>query len=142
MNPIPLNKYIKREYFNIPTQEELTAKLGGRKWFTVLDMKEGFHQFVLDPSSRRLCTMATPWGRYSYKRAPYGLSCMPEIFPKENTKLFRDIPGVQVLYDDIYASGATEAEHNQNLEEVMRRARKYQVRFNSSKLQYKSTKVR
>lgn len=142
LNPIPLNKYIKREHFLIPTQEELTANLSGRKLFTVLDMKEGFHQFQLDDKSSELCTMNTPFGRFKYKRMPYGMSSFPEIFQRENTKIFGDLNGVQVLFDDIIVSGKDEAEHDQNLAAVLKRARENNVKFNKLKLQYKSKQVR
>lgn len=57
-------------------------------------MKEGFHQIELEENSVKLCTMNTPFGRFSYKRMQYGLSSFPEIFHRENTKIFGDLEGV------------------------------------------------
>lgn len=38
-----------------------------------LDATQGFYQIPLTDKSSRLCTMATPRGRYRYLRLPFGL---------------------------------------------------------------------
>lgn len=55
-----LNKSIKREYYQIPTIRKMTAQLAGKKIFTVLDMKGGFHQIPLTEESTFLWTFGTP----------------------------------------------------------------------------------
>lgn len=91
LNPADLNKSIKREYYQIPTTKELTAELPGKKICTVLDMKDGFHQIPLSEESSKLCTFGTPFGRYKFNRLPFGLSSSPEVFQRENIRLFGDI---------------------------------------------------
>lgn len=108
LNPIPLNKNLMREYFSIPTQEELISNLSSKKYFTVLDMKEGFHQFKLDKKSSKSCVVATPFGQYTYRRMPFGLSSFLEIFHRNNTKVFGDIEGVQILFNGIVVGSETE----------------------------------
>jgi len=62
LDPRPLNKYIKRPHFYIPTQDELMSKLSGCKIFTVLDAKSAFWQQPLDENSSYLTTFTTPFG--------------------------------------------------------------------------------
>lgn len=45
LDPKYLNLAIKRYYFQIPTVEELTAKLSGSTIFNTLDATQGFLQF-------------------------------------------------------------------------------------------------
>ena len=142
LNPIPLNKYLRREHHAIPTLEELTSVLNGKEYYSVVDYREGFHQYPLDGPSQKLCTFNTPFGRYCYQVLAYGLSVAPEIFQRENTKIFGDIKGVKVLYDDIIITGKTEKEHDRNLEEVMKRARKFNVKLNKNKFQFKLRQVK
>ncbi|XP_031334069.1 uncharacterized protein K02A2.6-like [Photinus pyralis] len=47
LDPKQLNCAIKREHFLIPSMEEISAKLSGKKFFTVLDMKDGYWQLLV-----------------------------------------------------------------------------------------------
>ncbi|XP_072401071.1 uncharacterized protein [Diabrotica undecimpunctata] len=87
MDPVYLNKYVKRERFPIPTQDTLFAKLSGANYFTLLDASSAFLQLPLNYESSLLCTFTTPFGRYRYLRLPYGLTCAPEIFQKYMSEL-------------------------------------------------------
>ncbi|KAL1454662.1 hypothetical protein WDU94_010876 [Cyamophila willieti] len=51
LDPIDLNKVIKREHYFIPTLEEIKSKLSGKKFFSVLDLKDGFYQVPLAQGS-------------------------------------------------------------------------------------------
>lgn len=62
LDPRDLNKAIKREHFSIPTCEDILPKLHGRRFFSIIDMKDGFWQVKLDEESCRLCTFNTPFG--------------------------------------------------------------------------------
>lgn len=104
MNPKELNTFIKREYTLIPTVEEICASLQGKKFFPVLDLKDGFYQVELDKESTKLCTVSTPFGYYSFKRLPFGISIALEFFQKVNLKNFGDIDGVKIYFDDTHFS--------------------------------------
>ena len=142
LDPGVLNKNLKTEKFPIPTIDELSTMLTGKEIFSVLDMKDGFHQIMLDEKSSDICTFITPYGKYKYKRLPFGLSTAPEVFQRMNVKIFGDIQGVCIYFDDMIVAAASEEEHDLILEKVFERARKYNVRFNATKLQYKVSEVR
>ena len=114
-----LNKYLRREIFEIPTFEEVTSKFHGDKFLTKLDAKSGFYQIPLDESARDLTTFITPLGRYRYKRLPMGISIAPEIFQRKMTELLDGLPGVVCYLDDIVIIGNTQEEHDINLENVL-----------------------
>lgn len=95
LDPKPLNKCIKREHYLIPTSEDITSRLTGKRVFTVLDLRNGFWQMELDSSSADLTTFMTPFGRYRWERVPFGLCCAPEMFQKKMVQIFGDIPGVE-----------------------------------------------
>ena len=42
LDPRELNKAIKRENVQIPTMEDVTCRLSGKKVFTVIDLKDAF----------------------------------------------------------------------------------------------------
>ena len=67
-----------------------------KKYFCVLDASSGFWQIKLDEASSRLCTFNTPFafGRYMFKRLPFGISSASEVFHKAVAQLFEGIDGV------------------------------------------------
>ncbi|XP_045447548.1 uncharacterized protein K02A2.6-like [Melitaea cinxia] len=141
LDPKELNEYIVRERYFIPSPEEIYNNLAGKKVFTVLDMKDGFFQIMLSDKDK-LCTFGTPYGRYRFKRLPFGISSAPEVMQRTNTNIFGDIKGVEIYYDDIIIAGKNNSEHDDILNKVIERARKYNVKFNKNKIQYKSDHVK
>ena len=51
---------------------------GEAKYFTVEDVAKVYHQCPLDKESQLYTTFITPFGRFIYLRAPYGLSSIAE----------------------------------------------------------------
>jgi hypothetical protein len=142
LDPRDLNQWIKREHFLIPTADDVTPHLYGMRVFSVIDMKDSFWQVVLDEESSRLCTFSCAYGRYSFRRLPFGVSVAPEVMQKRNSELFGDIPGVHVVFDDIIVAGKDDREHDERLRTVLERARRHNVRFNKDKIQYKVSEVK
>ena len=101
LDPLELNKAIRREHYAIPTPSEIVARLHGSKFFSVLDATSGFLQIPLDEESSYLTTFATPSGRYRFLRLPFGIRSAPKVFHRTIVELFQDIEGVETYIDDI-----------------------------------------
>jgi hypothetical protein len=113
----------------------------------LLNKKKNIQRFwhvKLDESSSELCTFATPFGYYKFNRLPFGLSCAPEAFIKFNQKYFGDIDehDIVIYFDDILIATETEEKHDQLLQEIMNRAKKYNVKLNIDNFQYKVKEVK
>lgn len=141
LDPVHLNQNICTDQYPIPTVEELALKLKGKSMFTVLDLKEGFYHVPLDKESMKLCTFITPFGKYCFKRLPFGLNVSPEVFQRVNEKMFGDLD-IGIYFDDFIIATETEVEHDKILNEVLARARKYGVKFNDKKVQFKVKEVK
>lgn len=85
LDPSDLNKYIIKKPKSLPTLEKLAFKLNGKKYFSVLDLSEGFHHLSLDEKSSWKCCFSTPFGVYRYLVLPYGLMNAPELFQDVGT---------------------------------------------------------
>uniref|UniRef100_A0A803KB09 Gypsy retrotransposon integrase-like protein 1 n=1 Tax=Xenopus tropicalis TaxID=8364 RepID=A0A803KB09_XENTR len=136
LDPRDLNKAIKRQHYSISTPEDVRSKLNGKKFFTILDEKDGYWQVVLDEKSSLLCTFNTPWGRYKFNRLPFGIKSASEVFQQKNSEAFGDIEGTHIIADDMIIAASTKQEHDDILNKVMERARKLNVKFNKDKIQY------
>lgn len=53
------NVAIKRERHVMPIVEDIIGILNGAKYFSKLDLNEGYHQLELDEASRQITTFAT-----------------------------------------------------------------------------------
>ena len=80
MDPQHLNKVIMRSHYPLPTIEEVTTRLRNAKVFSVLDAKTGFWQVKLTEATSYLTTFNTPFGRYRWRRMPFGISSAQEVW--------------------------------------------------------------
>ena len=84
IDPRDLNKAIKCEPYPMSTIEEIVTRMLNAKVFSVLDASSGFWQVILDSSSAKLCTFNTAFGRYMFKRLPFGLLSSQDIFQQRS----------------------------------------------------------
>ena len=68
---------------------------------TTLDLNMGYYTIHLDPTAQEICTIVTPWGKYTYMRLPMGLSCVPDIFQSEMSSLMEGMEFVRTYLDDL-----------------------------------------
>ena len=95
-----LNRSVKREHYQLPTAEELFAKLRGAKYFSTLDAASGFWQIPLAEESSKLTTFLTPHGRFRFTRLPFGLNSGSEVFHRVMSDMLEGIEGAICYIDD------------------------------------------
>ena len=128
IDPKDLNRAIKRPNYQMPTIEEVLPRLRKAKVYSVLDAKDGFYHVKLDTPSSYLTTFWTPFGRYRYKRLPFGISSAPEEFQRRQHEALEGLSGTEVIADDILVYGSGDCmeeailDHDKNLTAVLERA--------------------
>ena len=75
-----LNKYVQREARVLPSTEECLGRLKNAKVMTKLDANSGYWQIPLTKEASKLTTFLTPFGRYSFRVLPFGITSASEIF--------------------------------------------------------------
>ena len=141
IDPRPLNTVLKRERYQIPVIDDLLPDLTDARVFTKVDLASAFWHLELDRESSMLTTFATPYGRYRWLRLPFGLSVSSEIFLKHFHQELQGLPGVKCIADDILIHGTCEADHDSNLDGLMRRCQQKGIKLNAEKLEYKCKEV-
>jgi hypothetical protein len=136
LDPVDLNKEIKRQHYPVPTAQELFARIGKAKYFSSLDATSGFLQIPLTEESSYMTTFATPFGRYRFLRLPFGISSAPEVYQQTMDQFFGDLEGVEIYLDDFFVWGETRAEHDQRLTAVFDRCVKVNLKLNASKCKF------
>ena len=129
-----LNKRIKRKPYPIPKIQDLMLKLEGFQYATSLDLNMGYYHIELSPTSKRLCTIVLPWGKYEYQRLPMGLCNSPDIFQERMSTLMQDLEFVRVYIDDVLCLTTGDwKDHLEKLEEVLRRVQQAGLKVNAKK---------
>ena len=97
-----LNKCLKRKVYPIPRIGDILARRTGYQFLTKMDISMQFYTFELDDESKDLCTIATPFGLYRYKKLPMGICQSPDIAQEVMEKVVKDIcDDIEVYIDDI-----------------------------------------
>lgn len=133
LDPKALNQNIRRPHYPMPTLDDVTSRLSGAKFFSILDITHAYWNVKLDEDSSYLTTFNTPFGRYRFLRLPFGIASSQDIFQKKVNETFEDLQGVAAIVDDILVFGRTRQEHDERLRNVLERARNKGVRFNPNK---------
>lgn len=142
IDPTDVNKNVIRRHYPLKTLEEITAKIAGSKVFSKLDCKKGFWQIKLSPRTQRFLTFATPWGRYSCVKLPFGLCSAPEIFQQIMTKLLSGIDKAEASMDDILIYATDKTELNKTTEAVIKRIKDAGLTLNKEKCEFGVPKIK
>ena len=108
------NTEIIRNYYPIPTLDEILYEVNGAKIFSKLDLVQGYHHIVLDEKSRDIITFSTPQGLFRYKHLIFGAKNAFKDFQGNAEKnIAHDINGVFNISDDIISHVTNQSEHLQ-----------------------------
>ena len=147
IDPRLLNQALKRETHQLPILDNLIPELARAKNFSTVDLTAGYWHCVLDDKSSLLTTFATPFGRYQWKRLPFGLSASSEIFQKWVSQALDGLEGILNITGEIllYGVGDTKDEarcdHNLKLEALLPRCRECGIALKKNKLTLRITEV-
>ena len=133
LDPKDLNRAIMRCHYKTPTMEELAHKQSGAQHFSKLDVKNGYWSIPLDEESQLLTIFHSPFGRFCFRRMPFGLVMSQDVFMQTMDMILEKCPGTIGLIDDVIVYGKTKEEHDSNLHNLMRIVQTERLCFNSEK---------
>ena len=138
LDPKDLNKCIKRPHHYSPTLDDILPELCGSTVFSTLDARSGYWNVPLDNKSMLLTTFNTPgYGRFCFKRLPFGLVSSQDLFQKVMDDTLSGIPNVKPVSDDIKIHAKTDIEHDIYLLEVLSKCQESGLHLNPDKCHIK-----
>ena len=132
---------MKRTYHKTPTLEEITHQFHGATVFSKLDARHGYWSVELDEESSLLTTFNSPFGRYKFKRLPFGLKVSQDIFQERMDLILERCQGATGIADDVAVYGKDDSDHDANLHNLMQVAREYGLVFNPEKCDIKVSRI-
>ena len=140
-----LNNRTVKDSYALPRIEELLDTLAGSKYFSVLDMKSGYHQVeVLEEHKCRTAFTVGPLGFWEFNRLPFGLSNAPATYQRLMEQCLGDLNmKICAIYlDDLIIFSSTLEEHLERLDIVLRRLKECNLKLNVKKCKFLQTKVK
>lgn len=134
-----LNKLTVRDNYPLPLIDDCVDYMKGKRYFTLLDLKSGFHQVKVSPKSMKFTAFVTPHGQYEYRRMPFGLKNAPAVFQRFVNQVFRDFleKGEIIIYmDDILLATADWETHKRLLRKILRRLARRGLLLNMKKCRF------
>lgn len=138
-----LNEKTHDDRYPLPQIAELLDKLGRCQYFSIIDLKSGFHQIEMDPDSRAKTAFSTPNYHLEFNRLPFGLKNSPATFQRLMDNILRGVANEYccVYLDDIIVYSVSLAEHLARLEKVFQRLRKANLKIQLDKTEFLRTEI-
>lgn len=133
-----LNSVTVPDRYPIPEISEVLAQMRNQKFFTVLDLKSGFHQIPLKDADISKTAFSVTNGKYEFTRLPFGLKNAPAIFQRTLDNILRSLIGkcCYIYIDDIIIFGEDEKTHLQNIEKVFKTLEKANMKVQLDKCDF------
>lgn len=138
-----LNDVLEDDKYPIPDINEILDGLGKAKYFSTIDLDQGYYQISLDKASRPYTAFTTSDGHFQLTRMPMGLKTSPPVFSRIMRTALGDLVGkiCYIYLDDVIIYGSTINDHERNLRQVLERLRKIGLQINFKKCKFFKTSV-
>lgn len=86
-----LNKITIRDNFPTPLIDDNLDLLRDKRYYSALDLKNGFYHIKMHADSVKYTAFITPMGQYEYVRMPFGLTNAPRVFQRFISDIFHEL---------------------------------------------------
>ncbi|KAK2709280.1 hypothetical protein QYM36_013070 [Artemia franciscana] len=111
LDPVELNKWIQRPHYPIPTFDDIANKCHGAQNLFKLDARNGYWLMVLDDASSDLTMFNTMFGRFKWRRYPFGIISAQDEYQRWMEEAFEGL-GLGLIVDDIAGIGTSKEDHD------------------------------
>jgi len=133
-----LNQVTVGDAFPLPNITDILDQLGKSKYYTTLDLAQGYHQVPMNPTDREKTAFSTDKGHYEFSRMPFGLKGAPGTFQRLMNKVLIGLNGLKafVYLDDIIVYAKDLSDHSQKLVDIFDRLRQYNLTLQPIKCEF------
>lgn len=140
-----LNQRTVRDNYALPRIDEILDSLSGNKYFTVLDMKSGYHQIeIIEKHKQRTAFTVGPLGFFEFNKMPFGLANAPATYQRLQEQCLGDLhyKTCFIYLDDVIIFSKTVEEHLDRLKQVFERFRDFRLKLSPKKCSFFMKRVK
>lgn len=137
-----INPFIITHHYPVPVIDDLLANKVGAKKFVLIDLKGAYQQLLVSEATQKLLVVNTHKGLYAYRRLPFGVKPAASIFQSVMDRILSGLSNSQTYLDDILVWGKDNDELLLEVEKVLERLAKYNVKVNTEKCVWFVSKVK
>ncbi|KAK3106295.1 hypothetical protein FSP39_017215 [Pinctada imbricata] len=131
-----LNGRTIKDNYALPRIKDIIENLAGNRFFSVLDMKAGYHQVeIAEEHKERTAFTVGSLGFYEYNRMPFGLTNTPATYQRLMEECLGDLH-LNICYiflDDLIIFSTTFEEHLDRLRRVFQKLRESGLKLTPKK---------
>ena len=130
-----INRYTEPDGYPFPEVETILDGAAQDKYFSRVDLKSAYHQVPIQESDRPFTAFEANGALYQFTRLAFGLTNAVPVFQRVIDSIIRKekLEKTRAYLDDVIISGATQEEHDRNLERFISTVKKYGITLNKDK---------
>ena len=124
-----------KDAYPLPRIEEALEAISRSKYFSTIDLAQGYYQVAIDPDDiEKTAFRVGTGGLYEYLRMPFGLCNSPSTFQRLMEACLGEVNfDLLLIYLDVLVFATTFEEHLKRLEFVFERLREHGLKMKPSK---------
>ena len=132
-----LNKFAKREKYQSATPAQAVADITAQNAtiFTKFDAVKGYHKCPLEEESQILMTFITPFSKFKFLCAPYGISSISEHHNRRMDEAFSGLTGYCII-DNIVIYDSDPNQHTDHVQQFLQRCAERNITLNPDKWEF------
>ena len=139
-----LNTATVKDAHPLPRIDDLLDALHGAKWFSTLDLKNGYWQVPISEQDKEKTAFRTSSGQlFQFNQVPFDLCNTPATFSRLMDRVLAGLHWETCLFylDDIIVFSSTWEEHLARLREVFERLRHAKLKLGAAKCTFAAKEV-
>ena len=120
----------------MPKVADIFSHLNGAKYFSILDLRAGYHHIPLDEASIPKTAFTSPFGKYEYIKVLFRLAKAPAYFQELFTGILKDFNFAIAYLDNIIIFSKTAEEHLNHIKQVFKNLRSAHLSMKLSKCHF------
>ena len=112
-----LNAITRTCVWPMPRVKDIFAKLGKAKFFTILNLRSGYHHVALDDAIKKTA-FVMPLGKYEYLKVPFCLAQESTYFQTLMKKVLNGVHFTLAYLDDLIIFSESAEQHLRQIQIV------------------------
>ena len=120
----------------LPKIDEIYTHLKDSKIYSTFDMQSGYYHMVLSEESRSESAFVSAYGKWEFKRCPFGLAQVPAYFPRLVNEVLSGLTFAFGYLEDILGFSPDMETHLKHLRTLFKRLRSADLKLKVIKCKF------